>query len=261
MRLITILFISFISAAALVAQESDSRLRNGDGSQPVANGTADDPYAAELKKAQDAEREWKRLDMSLSDRLEGVGVCTSDPANLISTTATARVQSLNAFGDYYRKHQARWREALNYSVNTAADRAPDRSEVLAAISTLDREKADLERRQRDLAASLAGQDTPEARKTSAELAAMVARKGSQLERSTETLRLFDSAHDYLKQRREFARIRLREIAELVEDIQAEGTLWKHLYNGILHSWELRCDKATPRPTPFDGEYWRTRKRN
>lgn len=258
MKLILILF---ASVAALVAQETDNNGRKPTGPHVETGGAdiAEDPFAPDLKKAQDAEREWKRLDMSLNGRLEGVGVCTSDPSNLIGATATARVQSLGAFGDYYKKHQGRWREAMNYSLDTAADRAPDRSEILNATSTLRREKSDLERRQHDLTASLAGQDTPEARKTSLDLAAMIERKRSQLERAQETLRLFDSAQDYLKQRREFARIRLREIAELIDDIKAEGLLWEHLYRGMLHSWELRCDKAIPGPTRFDSDYWRTRK--
>ena len=259
MKLIAILF---VSVAALVAQEAGNNGRKPAGPQAETSAdVAEDPFAPDLRKAQDAEREWKRLDMSLNGRLEGVGVCSSDPGNLIGATATARVQSLNAFGEYYKKHQGRWRDAMNYALHTAADRAPDRSEIQTATSTLRREKADLERRQHDLTASLAGQDTPEARKTSADLTAMIERKRSQLERSEETLRLFDTAQDYLKQRREFGRIRLREIAELIEDIKAEGTLWEHLYRGMLHSWELRCDKATPGPTPFDGDYWRTRKGN
>ena len=90
---------------------------------------------------------------------------------------------------------------------------------------------------------------------------MIERKRSQLERSEETLRLFDTAQDYLKQRREFGRVRLREIAELIEDIKAEGMLWEHLYRGMLHSWELRCDKAIPRPGSFDNEIWRSKKGN
>ena len=272
MKLIAIVV---VSAVALAAQgtTSNSAKPSPFGSRPQSLGAvdqqqpdpvrdvADDPYAAELKKALDAEREWKKLDMSLNMRLEGSGVCTSEPTDLINAAAAARVQSLAAFGDYYRKHESRWRDAMSYALNTAADRAPDRSEISSAISTLRREKADLERRQRDLSTSLAGQDTPEARKTSADLEAMIERKSSQLERSEETLRLFDSAQDYLRQRREFARVRLREIAELIEDIKAESLLWEHLYRGMLHSWELRCDKAIPSPTHHDADYWRSKKGN
>jgi hypothetical protein len=88
----------------------------------------------------------------------------------------------------------------------------------------------------------------------ADLAAMIARKTGQLARSEDTLKLFDQAQDYLKQRREFARIRLRELNELVEDVRAESTLWEHLYRGKLYSWQLRCDKATPPVEAFHTNY-------
>lgn len=269
MKLIATLIISI---GGLVAQQTTvnagkpspfgtrSQPHNAGDQQPVETSAAvaDDPFADVLKTALDAEREWKRLDMSLNARLEGVGVCTLEPTNLINDASAARVRSLAAFGDYYSKHELRWRDAVSYAVNTAADRAPDRAEIGSAIGALRREKADLERRQADLTTSLARQDTSESRKTLADLGAMIARKASQLERSEETLRLFDSAQDYLKQRREFARLRLREIADLIEDIKGESLLWEHLYRGMLHSWQLRCDKATPNPTTHDSDYWRTR---
>ena len=269
MKLIAILI---VSAAGMVAQQTTggagkpspfgarSQSRAASDRQPMETNAdvAADPFADVLKTALDAERDWKRLDMSLNARLEGVGVCTVEPTSLINDASAARVSSLAAFGDYYSKHQSRWRDSMNYAVNTSADRAPDRAEIGSAIGTLRREKADLERRQTDLTTSLAGQDTSEGRKTLADLADMIARKTSQLERSEETLRLFDSAQDYLKQRREFARLRLREIADLIEDIKGESLLWEHLYRGMLHSWQLRCDKATPSPATHDTTYWRTR---
>ncbi len=240
------------AAAALLAAQGNIP------SEPETIETVGDPHVAELKKAQDEERKWKSLDISLNHRLEGAGVCTSDPGNLIRETSTARVQSLKSFAAYFDLHRTRWRDSMDRSVGIASDRAPDRHEISTAIAALQREKADLERRQTGLAQALASQDTPEASRTSASLAALIARKRSQLERSTETLRQFDTAQDYLKQRREFARVRLRDIAELVEDLKGEGKLWEHLYNGMTHGWELRCDKATPKPGTFDAGYWRTR---
>jgi hypothetical protein len=269
------LAVLIVSAVAIAAQQPATNngkpsalgprtpVRNSSAQQAPAGAnteTADDPFPDELKAALDAEREWKRLDMSLNAQLEGAQVCTEEPTNLINDAASARVRSLAAFGDYYSKHESRWRDAANYALNTASDRAPDRSEIVSAIGALSREKADLERRQSALNASLAGQDSPEARKTIADLSAMIGRKTSQLARSEETLRLFDSAQDYLKQRREFARVRLREIAELIEDLKGESLLWEHLYRGMLHSWQLRCDKATPGPTSHDNGYWQTRGR-
>ena len=47
----------------------------------------------------------------------------------------------------------------------------------------------------------------------------------------------------------------------IEDIKGESLLWEHLYRGMLHSWQLRCDKATPSPTTHDNNYWRSRDGN
>ena len=134
MKLIAIFL---VSAAVLLAQDAGNKGRKpspvalqaqpGNGSErPAAefgSDTAADPYAEDLRKAQDAEREWKRLDMSLNARLEAVGVCSSDPGNLINTTSAARVQSLSAFNAYFTKHQSRWRDAMNSALATASDRA------------------------------------------------------------------------------------------------------------------------------------------
>jgi hypothetical protein len=220
----------------------------------LQSATVQDPYMEELNTALKSQRDAESLDMSLDDRLESVGVCTQEPKNLVDAAAAARAKMLSDFATYYKAHSRRCQQINDDSVQVAADRWADRSEIVAMIGGLRREKSDLERRQRDLSVSLANQNTEESRKVAADLAAMIARKTGQLARSEDTLKLFDQAQDYLKQRREFARIRLRELNELVEDVRAESTLWEHLYRGKLYSWQLRCDKATPPVEAFHTNY-------
>jgi hypothetical protein len=265
--------ISLIAIASLLAQgnlnnSKPSPLgpspdgRAAQGTRPISTQTeaAEDPFKAELNTALDSEKDWKRLDMALTTRLEGATACGPEPTDMINAVAAARVKSLADFASYYTKHKARYQEVVAYATNTAADRGPDRSEIASTIATLRREKADLTRRDGNLrsALSTAGQDTPEGRKTLAELETMIARKTSQIERSEKTLELFDNAQDYLKQRRELARAHLRELSELIDDERGESLLWESLYRGMLHEWQLKCDQATPSPTAFDGDYWRKR---
>jgi hypothetical protein len=263
----------FIAAASLFAQASvspnkpspfglsaDVRTEQAPRPASAQPDTTEDPYLGELNRALDSEKEWKRLDMGLTARLEGTTACGTEPTDLINSVAAARVKSLADFAEYYQKHKTRYQEVAMYATNTAADRGPDRSEIASTIATLRREKSDLTRREGSLrgALSAASQDTPEGRKTLAEIEGMIARKTSQIERSEKTLELFDHAQDYLKQRRELARIHLRELSELIDDERGEALLWESLYRGMLHEWQLRCDQATPSPTAFDGDYWRKR---
>ena len=225
--------------------------RSGEASDP---GIADDPFADLLNAAIASEKEWKALDMSLVSRLEGVGVCSGDPARLINDAAAGRVRSLAAWAEYYRKHQERWRDIMQSVVNMAADRGPDRSEIATSVQVLRREKGDMERRLRDLAASVAGRETPESRQTIADLEGMIERRALQIARPEKTLVQFDAAQGYLKERREGARTRLRELSELIADLRGESLLWEHLYGSILHSSELKCDKAIPPVGTHDVRY-------
>jgi hypothetical protein len=212
--------------------------------RPVA--ASRDPFPEDVLAINQADLVWR----SAQNRLEELGSgCVPSGSQIIDQARDSKLKSVANYAKYYQDTLGYWTKSRDSSGEAELSSRTDSAELQAHVNQLQLELQSVNRRKADLDRTFGENhiDNNEEKAALQDLTRIQTNKQEQVEKARAALEQNKAGHEWVMKRKEYARVRLSEINDLLQSTRTELYLYQQLYNAILYRHSLSCDREIARP--------------
>ncbi len=220
---------------------------------PIAAASRD-PFPEDVVAINQADLAWR----SAQNRLEELGAgCNPSGTQIIDQARDTKLKSVANYAKYYQDSVGYWTKSRDSSGEAELSSRTDSAELQAHVNQLQLELQSVNRRKADLDRTFGENhvDNNEEKAALQDLTRIQNNKQEQLEKARAALEQNKAGHAWVMKRKEYARVRLAEINDLLQSTRTELYLYQQLYNAILYRHSLSCDREIARPLETTSD-WR-----
>jgi chromosome segregation ATPase len=173
----------------------------------------------------------------------------ADGNQVIDQARDAKLKSVASYAKYYQDTLSYWSKSRDSSGEAELSSRTDSAELQAHINQLQLELQSVNRRKADLDRTFGENhvDNNEEKAALQDLTRIQSNKQEQLEKARAALDQNKAGHEWVMKRKEYARIRVSEVNDLLQSTRTELYLYQQLYNAVLYRHSLSCDREISRP--------------
>lgn len=235
-----------ISPDTANARQPDVRPATAASTNTRAASSSRDPYPEDVVAINQADQIWR----TAQNRLEELGSgCVADGNLIIDQARDAKLKSVANYAKYYQDTLTYWTKSRDSAGEAELSSRTDSAELQAHVNQLQLELQSVNRRKADLDRTFGENHVDNADEKAAlqDLTRIQTNKQEQLEKARAALDQNKAGHEWVMKRKEYARVRLSEINDLLQSTRTELYLYQQLYNAILYRHSLSCDREIARP--------------
>ncbi len=205
-----------------------------------------DPFPEDVLAINQADSVWR----TAQNRLEELGSgCIASGSQIIDQARDSKLKSVANYAKYYQDTISYWTKSRDSAGEAEMSSRTDSAELQAHVNQLQLELQSVNRRKADLDRTFGENhvDSAEEKAALQDLTRIQATKQEQVEKARAALDQNKAGHDWVMKRKEYARVRLSEVNDLLQSTRTELYLYQQLYNAILYRHSLSCDREIARP--------------